>query len=193
MEGTQHEKIGIVIAAYIIGFSTAFIAFGINNLKEEALPLVSSYQQSTWNNDVYAEYEEVTEGIIGVSVAQDGLFAVTAANERILSANQAVLSASVIDSSDLSGYYYEIIDAEASPNGMFVYFCEQLTAESETCDPYIYSLEDDSVHTVKVGEEKYKSVITEHASAWSTSSTLSLNEFSSKDAQKPWLLEPAIQ
>ena len=34
LEGHRHEKVVLIITSYVIGFTTAFIAFGINQLLE---------------------------------------------------------------------------------------------------------------------------------------------------------------
>ena len=34
MEGTRNERVIMVMAAYVIGFTTAFIAFGLNQMEE---------------------------------------------------------------------------------------------------------------------------------------------------------------
>lgn len=184
MEGTRHEKIAIIIAAYIIGFTTAFIAFGVNQPKNPIEPL----QVTARNQQVDTKESLASNVITSVGYSNEGLFAVTAGYERLLSAKASTLGASAIASGGTSGYYFKIIDAEASRDGRFVYFCEQLTQDSKTCDPYVYAIEDDSLHPVKADDVKYQSPVATHESAWSDANELVLNGMISSEKDSPWLL-----
>ena len=181
MEGTRHEKIAIIIASYVIGFTTAFIAFGINQPDSRMQVQIQGGQ----NNSA----QQVSDNdITSVGYGNDGLFVITSGYERLLSAKASTLGASAISSKGTSGYYYKIVDAEASRDGRFVYFCEQLTQDAETCDPYVYAVEDDSLHMVKADGSAYKSPVATHESAWSDDNDLVLNSMSSAVKDTPWLL-----
>lgn len=184
MEGTRHERIALVIAAYVIGFVTAFIAFGLssNTAQEVSTP---TFTVSAAPNK--AETKPKT----GVAVGEDGLFVIVDNGERMISASRSTLGANLVGSGPIPGFYAHIIDAEASRNGRFVYFCEQLLEESTTCDPYIYSLDADALFPIKRDGVLYKSPIEGHRSAWSEESTLTLNGAAAVDPSKPWMLETA--
>lgn len=196
MEGTRHEKTAIMLAAYVIGFTTAFIAFGINRLSDPANMQIETTQSTslyTEEKGADANAEEITN----IGFNKDGLFAITSGYERLLSADKSVLGANISNSvQDTPGFYYSIVDAEASRNGKFVYFCEQISADADNCDPYVYSLQDDSVHPIKLDGEAYKALIAEHESAWSESNHLVLNKMTSVDNITPWVfvtIEPEVQ
>ena len=159
MEGTRHERVALVVAAYVIGFITAFIAFGIGGQKDVEMKNKQAGIHNAAAQTIVSEQNPVSVGI-----GEDGLFVITDTGERMLSASQQSLNASLISSAGVPGMYYSIIDAEASHNGVHVYFCEQLTADSETCDPYVYSLQTDLIYPVKIDGEKYRAPITTHKS-----------------------------
>lgn len=187
MEGTRHEKVALIIAAYIIGFTTAFIAFGL-------------FKSGTFEQTTFVPVQ-VTRANVGdlsfktnVGLEEDGLYAVTSNYDRILSADKRALTASAISSLvDGSGYHYRIIDAEASRNAKFVYYCEQLSAEAPTCDAFVYDLEKDVVHPVTINGEVASYPVDEHNSYWLGGSTLHVNGATSADGNKPWVLTPQAQ
>ncbi len=187
MEGTRHERVALIAAAYVIGFITAFIAFGLEKINETD---IHADTQAVIKNASAQQAESSTQAT-SVGMGEDGLFVITDKGERMLSANMQVLGASIISGAGEPGIYYSIIDAEASHNGAFVYFCEQLTQAALTCDPYVYSLANDTIYPVKIGDEKYKAPIATHKSTWTNDSTLVLNGATSLDQQQPWLLTVA--
>lgn len=195
MEGTRHEKVALIIASYLIGFTTAFIAFGVNKLANTEVIVQDNPAQTL--NTATVNTPELENSITSVGFGEDGLFAVTAGYERLLSADKKTLSANVSDSvKNTPGFYYNIVDAEASRNGQFVYFCEQVSEDSESCNPYVYSLADDSLYAVKVDGEAYASTIADHKSAWLENNSLKLNDMVSVDGTTPWVFvttEPEVQ
>ncbi len=182
MEGTRHEKVALIIAAYVIGFITAFIAFGQDKPQtHESIVLITEEKAFA------APVQESTQTMVGFD--EDGLYAITPAGERIISANRNVLSASALESTGLAGYFYNIIDAEPSRDGAYIYFCEQLTAESENCDAYVYALATDTLYRVTLDAQAYSPTIAGHNSMWGTQNDLTLSGAISINTQMPWILE----
>jgi hypothetical protein len=192
MEGTRHEKIVLVLVSYVIGFITAFIAFGMKG--EATAVVVSTNNTSTELVQNATPQNEQDLRITDVGFGSDGLFVMTDMYERIVSADKNALSANVISTSeDIPGFYYSIIDAEASRDGKFAYFCEQRVADAESCYPYVYSIDDDTVHAVSVDGQVYTSPIASHESSWSEDGSLILNSLASSDSQYPWILTLEVQ
>jgi hypothetical protein len=183
MEGTRHEKALIIISAYVIGFITAFIAFGINKTASENEELVSFNLENAQAEQTLPEHNAIS-----VNVGADGLYLVTGERERLLSANRNALSANVQLSAAEPGFFYQIVDAEASRDGKYVYYCEQLTEEAANCDPYVYVIADDSLHRVKSDGQLLYPISASHESMWAGDSTLMVNGFVALDADKPWEL-----
>lgn len=183
MEGTRHEKVVLIIAAYVIGFTTAFIAFGLAKMHAESQVIFLSTETS---HTAYAE--EVNTMLASVAVSDEGLYLITEDGERLIAANRSVLGEDANLSAVEPGYYYEIVDAEASRDGRFVYYCEQLTQEAANCDPYVYALESDSLYRVKLDGQTLYPIIENHESMWAGNSTLMINGAVSNDENKPWEL-----
>ncbi len=185
MKNTRHERITLVVAAYIIGFTTAFIAFGVNQIGGGESTNVISYNSVNTAEKVTTRPDSVAS----IRVEKDGLVVVAEGLQRLLSARKSAFSASVISSSPAPGFAERLVEAELSRNNKFVYFCEQLDMESETCDPYVYSLENDTVYSVTLNGEKYFPAIGGHSSAWSPVGYLSINEYTSASPDTPWILK----
>ncbi len=105
MEGSRNEKIVIVLSAYVIGFTTAFIAFGINN----------SYTPSVPEEDFSRSYVQplsvkvAPQVISSIEENDEGFFAVIGGYKRMLSAKRSTLGANVIASNATSGFYTAVI------------------------------------------------------------------------------------
>lgn len=183
MEGTRHEKAFLVITAYVIGFTTAFIAFAIPSMQ-------STDTVETITAAPRAVSSSTAAPSLSVGKGEEGLYAITPTYQRLLSVDRATLSANLIDSAPTSGYYYQIIDAEASRNGQFVYYCEQIDESDDTCDPYVYELATDSLHLVTADGAEVKPEIASHAAAWTDTSELMIDDRISSDPAKPWILVP---
>lgn len=182
MEGSRNEKIVIVLSAYVIGFTTAFIAFGINN----------SYTPSVPEEDFSRSYVQplsvkvAPQVISSIEENDEGFFAVIGGYKRMLSAKRSTLGANVIASNATSGFYTAIIANTLSKDAQFVYFCEQQKTDAKDCAAYVYSLADDSLHRVKVNGKSYDPIIEGHTALWNDDTTLVLNGITSTEAIKPW-------
>lgn len=185
MEGSRHERTYIVATAYAIGFVTAFIAFGIVS------PTVPMAQVIVIKgvDATLASVDEVKDESMMPSITQEGLFAIKDGFNRLLSVNKNSLSASAISSSEGAGFYSNVYETVVSPNGLFMYYCEQLEASDETCTPYIYSIGDDTLYPLVLGDEQYLSPIEEQSVAWTNDNLLTINGLVSADALSPWTLQ----
>jgi hypothetical protein len=187
MEGTRHEKIALIVIAYVIGFTSAFIAFGVNKINSETTIIQVDNAQA-----MQIDSSDTHHSGLSVGIGEEGLFVITKDKERILSANKNLLEASVIASGPTPGFFYNIIEAEASRDGNFVYFCEQLMEEDPHCDPYVYSVVNDVLYRVLFEGEEIKPLILSHDSTWTDESTLTLNGAVSQTPEEPWKLSTVV-
>lgn len=174
MKESPYENAFIVLLSYIIGFSTAFIAFGVGGdpLNDD----IKLYQ------DTYVKPVKEIAAVAAVE-KETGLFVSVNGRERLVTANQASLLEGTYPELT-NGFYNELFNVTVSPSGQFVYYCEQLAAESETCDPIIYDTKKDVLHRVQVGEESI--AIENHKADWLPSGKLQVNDFISTTETEPW-------
>ncbi len=153
IEGTRHERAAIVTASYIIGFITAFIAFGATVGTDEvvpALPQSATVIESIDTTVPTQEPDEVAseQAVMSLHYTEAGLVLKTPENERLLSAAQ-------------------VIGATLSPNEHFVYFCEVADAAGETCQSLIYDIQNNSLVPVTVNATALSLPATAHRVTWS--------------------------
>lgn len=187
MEGTRHEKIFIVLLAYTIGFTTAFIGFGLSSMNHKsqqdefsALESVSTYKQPGHN------YKQLHAKIDSIGFDDSGLYASVRGYKRILSAKQSTLVTSVAQSLPTPGFYTEIYNPLLSPDGWFAFFCEQTSVADKTCTPYVYSLYDDTVYGVSINGQTQHIDIQDSNLLWSSENELVINGWYSVDGETPW-------
>jgi hypothetical protein len=192
MTGTRHERVGIAIAAYIIGFTTAFIAFGVNKMHHEShIPRHSdqNYKPALEAKVVSAEtFKKVHKSIDAINYDDEGLSASVGGYNRIISAKLSEQAASAASAdTEAPGFHYDIHGALVSTDKWFAFFCEQKQQTDTDCVPYIYSLYDDSVHSVRVNGEKTQIKIADLSVVWNEQNQLSLQGLVSDDTKKPWM------
>ncbi len=180
----RHEKIFIVLLAYIIGFTTAFIAYGLN------YTIVDDNVYAQINTTPIADVQN-TDPIVQVNntqsasaltatLTEEGLFAVLNGKQRVISAN-------VKDSaSNEHGFHVAIATVEVSPDNRFIYFCEQRSLNANECHSYIYALETDSVHIVQTTADEDVVASTEKKVVWLTDSRLIVDGYVSESNETPW-------
>lgn len=184
MENTRHDRAIIIAASYVIGFVSAYIGFGLEQTPQA--PVVQPVQVAT---EVFVE---PVNPVTSLAVEPEGLVLVTANGNRLLSARRSEnLAANVIDSEP--GFAVKLSEAELSRDGMFVYFCEELTADAVTCSPFVYSVAEDVLHPVSVSGADYRPDAGTHASAWTEDGYLTVEDKAngalvSVTTQMPWKL-----
>lgn len=167
----NHEPALLVVLAYVIGFTTAFIAFHLSEQDDWAATL--DYVGTT------SVIESVATGT-KLLIQDDGLFVEKDGKER-------VLSAKTNDAQADDGFHVRIIAATLSPDENFVHYCVQIREESDKCVNYIYSVDADLVYRVKNDTEEVFSLIEDGKNlAWDKDGSLVLVGYQSVDALEPW-------
>lgn len=179
----KHERITIVILSYVIGFSTAFIAFNFVNPgyinKSEGEPLAVAAPKT---NSLKLEPKEAARPTLFEEKA-DGLYALINGNSRILSA-QAVSATNVVE-----GFHYKIIGAAASADGRFIHYCSQQQEGDDECKHYIYDLINDQTYRLEVPTgEQLTSGIGNVFAEWLPDGNLTTENYVSASAAAPWEL-----
>lgn len=185
LEGSRHEKVIIVLSSYVIGFLTAYIAFGMNDTHvSTTLVMVEEVPQTA----AVAETETETEtnlSEVQVVIDPKGLQYVRNNETRLLSVNISALD-SAAEYAGMSGVHHNIYGQALSPDNRFVYFCEQTVAGADVCQPFVYDSVTDSVHRVMRADGSTDLAITTHQSAWEQNGTLVLPGFRSQSPVTPW-------
>ncbi|MFT7507575.1 MAG: hypothetical protein ACI92I_000735 [Acidimicrobiales bacterium] len=158
MEGTKNERVGILVAAYVIGFATAYIAFGVIQLENNAVFV----QEPTSVRNTASVIESVAPVMTGVSVNSDGLVYKGADSEVLLSAKSTPDEGEYLP----EGSHVKISDYSVSPDGEYVYFCELPSLTAESCVPFLYIVSLDVVYPVTIDEERIAFEAKGHKISW---------------------------
>lgn len=180
IEGSRHEKVAIVIATYVIGFITAYIAFGINADETIKTLVVTNTisQQAAVAESAAASSEKVR-------ITDKGLIYTDGQTERLISVNVAVLQ-NATSFENTPGVHTAVHGLSVSPTEQFVYYCEQqFTAETD-CVPFLYDVTNDMVHFVSHSDANPALPIDSAQAYWTSDGRLSLGTFNSQSPLTPW-------
>lgn len=172
----EHREAIIVGLAYIIGFTTAFIAFGLDGTGKHKSK--AKYHRELPVEQTVAERGEKQ---IGIAIREEGLYALLSDKDRIISAQ----GASLINAKP--GWHHQVIKTEVSPNNSYIYYCVQLVSSSSDCANFVYEVEADVVHKVSRADgEQVLSPIQGLVAGWTSDGLLTINDFVSAARQMPW-------
>lgn len=160
----KNEKVALVFFAYIIGFTTAFIAFAIDNndYSKNDYEYRNKYSVTNESKNEIAQSQNEVE----VLDKPEGLFIKRGNTER-------VLSATAIEGVSGEGFHTEVLATSVSPDGRYVYFCTSLVGDEDVCTSFVYSSAEDMVYRVRVSGESLKTTKEEISTvSWVSSEAL---------------------
>lgn len=203
LEGTKHEKAVLIIVAYIIGFTSGFIAFGVSGTMRSGAPEMLVAPESFIPNDYTPptsnppDFEEapVTDGgeeapvDTGEIVSYtDGKLYATVKGERfVLSLHNDVMSTENVEGFSTQGIHAALPAYSASPDGRFVHFCEQQTDIAE-CTHFIFDTEANVIQPVSVNGERLITPDDVAKTAVWNETGLVIAQYKSYSADTPWKL-----
>lgn len=141
MEGTRNEKVLIIICSYVIGFTTAYIAYGIVQSTESG---VLADTAGTFAASAISAPALPTAEPISYEVADDGLYLIKDSEELLISANAGSLSEEEVADFEGQGVHSEVANVTLTDDGKYLYFCETFPGQ-DTCTPFVYSVDEEVV------------------------------------------------
>ncbi|MFN3188600.1 MAG: hypothetical protein ACK42D_03625 [Candidatus Paceibacteria bacterium] len=201
LEGTKHEKAVLVVLAYIIGLTSGFIGFGINNYYQDGVRQATSVMEvsgdegapvlGTSDQAGYLPPEENPPQDISYTetvVYEDGqLTAITDVGHMVLSVHVDKLGDTIPEPLSIQGHHIETPIYLASPEGKYVYFCEQHLG-ADSCTNLLFDSEEISIQYLQVENQKFVTPVSQAASAYWASDGLHIGEFISESLSTPWRL-----
>lgn len=134
----RHEQAILVTLAYIIGFTTAFIAFALNSNYEKTTDVVAVKN----NINLADSTQKVSTQSIKTLNNEEGLFMVKDGRTRILSG--------LVDKDVVDGYHLSVISASVSPDESYIHYCVNVGSEASSCSHFVYSIEADTIYKLKM-------------------------------------------
>lgn len=169
MEGTRNERVAILLASYVIGFITAYIAFGVIQL--ESTPTFAQLPSQNAAAVITSQKVAQTPSATFLAIDKEGLVLIKDNVRTLLSASADATG----DTFFTDGQHVAIVDYSLSPDSKSVYFCELPTADADSCRPYIYSITNDTVYPVQIAGERVAFDATDQSVSWSEAGELIIN------------------
>ena len=175
-----NERAVIVALSYVIGFTTAFIAFGVTQQKSDyatANKLTTSFSAETF------EQAELIATSFEAFKNEDGFFVTVDGNEQIISARST-------NEVGQPGFHFDVPYYEVSPTTQYVHYCEQMTEVPTECTHFIYVVDEHIVYPVTVERDGgLVSNISDMHTHWLDDGRLEIGLFVSESVEEPWVLE----
>ena len=206
IEGTKHEKVVIIVLAYVMGFTAGFICFGISTNRSavggtdspaavqalfapeqiSADTLISTPEPTETTAEI-ATNPEAAHGPATVTYTDGKLQAQVGDNSYLLSMRTSGLDSAAQSAFKNQGAHQDIPAYTVSPNGKFIHFCEQQSAD-DSCMNFIFDVEKNVINYVSIDGKKVTTTGSiAKAATWSENG-LTLDNKTSADAAAPALL-----
>lgn len=134
----RHERAIVLTLAYIIGFTTAYIAFGIST-DDAGERIVRSASQSQNVASVMTAMPEPLITTDDVGLDDRGLYVVLDGEEQFVS---GILPEGAEPG---AGYHVSIDVLSLANDGRLLYYCAQESFEQEGCTEYVYNVAKHSI------------------------------------------------
>ncbi len=197
LEGTKHEKAVLITIAYIIGFTSGFIAFGLTAssptlvsetpLSEPFIPegyVPPTEMPPTDKNEAAASESAPNEGV----AYEDGRLYATVKGERfVLSISNSVMPNENVEGFSTQGIHEKLPTYSTSPDGRYVHFCEQQTTD-DVCNHFIFDSVENVIQPVSQDGERFTTTSAEAVLSTWEGTTLVVGSHRSQTAETPWRL-----
>lgn len=167
MENSRNERVYIVVASYVIGFVTAFIAFGVNSVSmppTTPATVVVATPPAVETTPVSQASTPEPVAVVTLTQTERGLEFVVGEDRQIVSANGDYFDMEL--TTPEPGYHYALTSFDMSPTSRQVYFCAELTTGAESCNAYLFSVAENAVTPVLVNDEPLSLPAQSHEVVW---------------------------
>lgn len=176
LEGTKHEKAVLVVLAYIIGLTSGFIGFGISDVYRIEATEISAAEEVEGDNVDYSVYYE--DGQLVVQTKEGSV---------VLSVHIDKLGDEVPETLAIQGHHITPPVYLASPEGRYVYFCEQHLG-ADNCTNLLFDKETVVIYYIKLEDDTLVTPASMAASAYWSANGLNIGDYASKSPEEPWNL-----
>jgi len=197
MEGTKHEKVVLVILAYLIGFTSALIAYGIKPIPDYFPPETELELNNVLENTDFVDKQDIQSSTTVATnqstdefvTYHDGRLGVHSDNgDFLLSINKDLVDKELlVEFKDYGVHYSKFAPFHiVSADKQFIYFCEQ-HGDEDNCSNFIFDVKSSVIQFVN--NEKQK-IVTSRSVAekayWQEDGTLVVGDFTSVSPDTPW-------
>jgi len=203
MEGHRHERAALVLASYVIGFTTAFILYANITSNDGTTTIISVPATEVNTASVINAARPAAEptNILPIEVVSSHTVAYAAGrlevakgeNTVLLSFNPTVAGIDV-DTADLTqGFHFGEVTYLVSPDNKFVFFCEQQDVTNSACLGFVYDIEAETIYPVVKNGAPVLIGATSLAAAEFTKFGLEIGANYSANVSVPWVLIDTVR
>lgn len=201
----RHERALVMLATYAIGFTTAYISFGVagtttpmtanvytavENIQTNEQVVESEPQVSdNVEEDVVAEAEELKPTSASLEYKEGKLEYLMNGNSILLSFNPEVSDIKLPATTLTQGYHYGDLVFSMFDFGRYVFFCEQHEAKAKVCTPYLYDTVANTIFTVSNQGSQLEITLEEAKNATYGTKGLQIGDYHSTNALTPQSLQ----
>lgn len=175
-----NTQVLVLILGYVIGFTAGFIAFSPSTKYPTNTPVQQVVAQQQEHQQQHVEQEQTPQ--VAIIFDEQGLFVEKDEVARIVSGR-------LRDGIDAGpGFHVDIPYYASSPDGEYIYYCEQQSASEEICHGYLYLVNEHVVKPLKVDGLSLTSSVIEADFTWQSDDVVASSRYISKSDGKPWEL-----
>lgn len=204
METTRHERVILLLLAYTIGFTAAYIWLELGDDTPTSSVVAKNYPVqvvATQDDDKAVPLSAAANAGVETRSTAGAYYSLYKNGElRLFTPTDPVLLSVSIDSEDaqaanlsvdLAGIHADVPAHQISPDGKYVYFCE-VDDESLSCQHYVYDVTEKMLHALSVVGGNLEKLGGEAVAHWQNG-ILYLGNFHSTTSDTPWLLTLSSQ
>jgi hypothetical protein len=157
MEGHRHERAALVLASYVIGFTTAFILYAnITSNNETSIISVPTTEVNTASVINAAKPTAESTNILPIEIVSPqtvmytaGRLEVTKGENTVLLSFNPTVAGIDVDTADLTqGFHFGEVTYLMSPDNKFVFFCERQDVTNSACLGFVYDIDAETIYPV---------------------------------------------
>jgi hypothetical protein len=183
----QHERAAVMALTFCIGFTTAFIAYGLPTMVAPIAVVPATQPASVMmaeKSTMVHTGEDVPPAVtnVGVRLDADGLWLQTGFETQLISPSLAAAP-------DLPEAHVDIHQAVVRADGAYVFFCAETLEQTGVCEPRVFDVADFTVYRVESQGQTGSLSVQDLSVTWLTNGLLAINGFQSSSLATPWVVE----
>lgn len=186
----QHERAAVMALTFCIGFTTAFIAYGVPQVSAPVpvafapatQPAAIIIAESPESVPAPAPSAAVATAQPGVALDKEGLWFLRN-GERLL------VSPSIASAPTIPEAHVDVHQAVARADGAYLFFCAETAAAAGVCEPRVFDSTNFGVHRIQSQGQTGTLDPAQLEVSWQSDGRLAINGFVSSSAVQPWVVE----
>lgn len=183
----QHERAALMALTFCIGFTTAFIAYGLPSTVAPLVVVPANQTASVIMSDqpammVANKDTTATPTNVGIRLDAEGLWLQSGSEAQLI-------SPSVEAAPELPEAHVDIHQAVVRADGTYVFFCAETPQAVGVCEPRVFDVADFTIYRVESQGQTGSLPVEDLSVTWLANGALAINGFQSVSLATPWVVE----